>query len=250
MKLGVQTYTIRSIANKNFELALNLLSRKGIQKIEFARLKASPKHARMIKTHDFEVLSVQATYHKLAYKKQAILDFCRAVDCHKVVVSVLPITSILGGRHTLLRFAKKLNQIKDFYKAYDIEVGFHHHDFEFKKTNGQTKFDILFEHTDYDLKFVIDTYWAYSQGVDLKDLIDKVGHRLMGIHLRDCKRLNQKVFMNTEVGSGMIDFHEVIKHARIYKPYLVIEQDSKSPMQSIEKSKRYVLEHFKLDIET
>ncbi len=250
MKLGVQTYTIRSIANKNFELALNLLSRKGIQKIEFARLKASPRNAKIIKDHDFEVLSVQATYHKLAYKKQAMLHFCRAVECHKVVVSVLPILAILGGRHTLLRFAKKLNQLKDFYKTYDIEVGFHHHDFEFKNISGQTKFDMLLKHTDHDLKFVIDTYWAYSQNVDLKDLIDKIGHRLMGIHLRDYKRLNHKAYKDAEVGSGMIDFHEVIKHGRLYKPYLVIEQDSKSPMQSIEKSKRFLLDHFKLDIET
>lgn len=249
MKLGVQTYTIRRIAKKNMDLALNLLSRKGITRIEYARLKMNAHHAEIVKRHEFEVLSIQATYHKLIKHRQKIIQFCKQVDCSKVVVSVLPLRVIFGGRKALITFSDKLNKLKDLYALSDIEVGFHHHDFEFKTIHGQSKFDILFEHTDFNLKFVIDTYWAYSKDIDLEKLIEKVGHRLMGIHLRDYVKKGRK-HQDTEVGHGKIDFHQVIKTARIFKPYLVIEQNTHTPIQSIEKSRRWLYENFKLDIET
>lgn len=249
MKLGVQTYTIRKIAKKNMDLALNLLSRKGMTKVEYARLKMDQKHIDILKRHDFEVLSIQATYHKLISQRKKIIHFCEQTGCKKVVVSVLPLSAIFGGRKALLRFSNQLNKLKDLYLLSDIEVGFHHHDFEFKKIQGQSKFDILFEHTDFELKFVIDTYWAYSKDIDLEKLIEKVGHRLMGIHLRDYENIRNK-HQDTEVGYGKIDFHQVIKTARIFKPYLVIEQNTHTPIQSIEKSRKWLYENFKLDIET
>ena len=250
MKLGVQTYTIRSLAQKKLEVALNLLKHKGITKLEYARIYLNKAHAELIVKNDFEVLSVQATYKKLYTQRKQVISFCEQVRCQKVVVSVLPVKAILGGRKVLIKFALKLNQLSKDYALYGIEVAFHHHDFEFKKIGEQTKFDILFEHTDADVKFVLDTYWAYSKHVDMDELIQKVGRRLMGIHLRDYQKLDHGKHKDCEVGYGLINFHKIIHQARLFNPYLVIEQNSKTPFQSVDKSRKWLYENFKQDINT
>jgi len=250
MKLGCQTYTIRSLAQKKLEVALNLLKHKGITKVELARIDLTNAHAKLLNAHDFEVLSIQATYHKLNHKFKSIISFCELTKCQRVVVSVLPLYAILGGKKSILKFSKRLNALCNKYALYNIEVGFHHHAYEFKKIKGTTKLDLIKEFTQPQVMFVTDTYWAYSKHIEPDLLITSFGKRLMGIHLRDYKELKHKKHQDTEVGYGLINFHKVINAAKVYAPYLVIEQNSKTPFQSIDKSRKWLYENFNQDIKT
>jgi sugar phosphate isomerase/epimerase len=245
MKIGVQTFTIRRLVRKKLSVSLTLLKRRDVHAIELARMPLSDMTVAMLNQHQLEVLSLQLTYQKLKRKFKQVVDFCKMTACSRVCVSVLPISAILGGEQAILKFSKKLNHLQARYEKEHIELGFHHHDFEFKNVGRSTKFDLIFKHTDPKVKFVIDTFWATKSHINLVDLIQKVGPRLMGIHLRDFKIDSKtKEVTDVELGRGEIDFVKVIQFGKTFADYMVIEQDTKHPMQSIDTSMKYLKIHF------
>jgi len=244
MKIGVQTYTIRKTAKKNLNNAFDELLRMGIHKVELARLELNEELSFILSKKNFEVLSIQMKMSKLIKDSELISAFSKKVGCPLVIVSVLSLPAILFGKKSLLKFANQLNLLVDLYQQKGIKVAFHHHHFEFKKIKNQTKLNYLLEHTRHDLFIVSDTYWSKKSGYEPQEVIELIGDRLIGVHLRDYLIQKSQVPKDCEVGSGLIDFHQVIvasKHAT----YLVIEQNANKEIESIEKSVRYLKTHFK-----
>ncbi len=241
MKFGVQTYTVRHLLKKKLSVTLTLLKRRDVHGVELARIPINDMTVALLNQHQIEVLAIQLTYKKLKRKVKKIVDFCKMTSCNRVCVSVLPISAILGQEKALISFAKKLNKLQKIYEKHEIELGFHHHDYEFKKVGKLTKFEILYRETNPKVKFVLDTYWATKSKVVPLDLINRVGKRLMGIHLRDYNFDDKtKKAYDTELGRGTVDFKKVIEYGKTFAGYMVIEQDTKHPMQSIDMSMKYL----------
>lgn len=239
MKLGVQTYTIRKLTKNNLKKSLQDLRALGIHNIELAYIPLTEQNIIMIKSSKIKVLSLQLKFKILKNNFDTIVNHCRNLKCQRVVVSVIPLYAILGGRRAIIKFSKELNHLKDRYKKQHIEFAFHHHDFEFKKINNQTKLDILLENTDQDVKIVTDTYWAAKSNINPSDLINQLKNRLMGVHLRDLKMPD-----DAEVGQGTIDFKKVLLEAKKFASYAVIEQNTKQPFESLKLSTDYIKEHY------
>ncbi len=239
MKLGVQTYTIRELVKNNLRKTLQDLKDLGIQNIELAYIPLTEQNIIVIKNSKIKVLSLQLKLKILKKDFDTIVKHCNDLKCRRVVVSVMPLYAILGGRRAIIKLSKELNHLKDQYKKEHIEFAYHHHDFEFKKIKNKTKLDILLEHIDMDVKMVTDTYWAAKSNVNPADLINSLKNRIMGVHLRDLRTPH-----DAEVGQGIIDFKEVLFEAKKYASYAVIEQNTKQPFESLKLSTDYIKEHF------
>jgi sugar phosphate isomerase/epimerase len=247
VRLGVQTYTIREAARRNLPEALARLKALGVTSVELARITFSPENAAIVRASGLAVTSIQAKYKQLSQDFDAMLAFCGAVDCKIVVVSVLPLSCILGGERPLRAFAARLDGLAARYREQGIALAFHHHDFEFKKLGGyggRSKFELLVEESSPAVKFVLDTYWAKRAGEDPCRLITWLGGRLAGLHLRDhaaVRKGTRSIHSDTELGRGDIDFAAVIKAASPFASYAAIEQKSDAPFKSLGIS----LEHLK-----
>jgi len=244
MKLGVQTYTIRKTAKKNLSYALDELLRIGVHNVELARLELNEELSLTLAKKKIEVLSIQMKMSKLIKDIELISAFSKKVGCKLVIVSVLSLPAILFGKRSLLKFSRKLNLLVELYKQKGIQVAFHHHHFEFKKMGNETKLNFLLEHTVHDLLIVSDTYWSKKSGYEPHEVINLIGDRLIGVHLRDYLIQENGVPKDCEVGYGLIDFDQVIlasKHAT----YAVIEQNTKREIESIEKSMVYLKTQYK-----
>ncbi len=244
MKIGVQTYTIRKLAKKNLAFALDELLRVGINKVELARLDLNDELSLMLSKKKIEVLSIQMTAPKLLKDIDHVSSFAKQVGCDLVIVSRLSIPAIFGGKSSLLKFAKKLNDLVNLYQQKGIQVAFHHHDFEFKKIGNETKFEILLKNTLDELGIVSDTYWSKKSGYEPHEVIEMIGKRLIGIHLRDYMIKENGRSMDSEVGSGLIDFNQVMLVSK-NALYAVIEQNTKNEMESIEQSISYLKSNHK-----
>lgn len=244
MKIGVQTYTIRKLAKKNLCFAFDELLRVGINKVELARLDLNDELSLLLSKKKIEVLSIQMTANKLLKDVEHISSFAKQVHCNLVIVSRLSIPAILGGERSLLKFAKKLDDLVNLYHQKGIKVAFHHHDFEFKKIGNDTKLEILLKHTVEELQIVSDTYWSKKSGYEPHEVIEMIGKRLIGIHLRDYMIQENGVSKDSEVGSGLIDFSQVMLVSN-YASYAVIEQNTKNEIESIEKSMNYLKSNHK-----
>lgn len=103
------------------------------------------------------------------------------------------------------KIAARLNEAAKMCKSAGLKLAYHNHDFEFQNHNGVTGFEILLKETDKDLVFFeLDLYWVVHSGNDPLQLFRENHGRFKMWHVKDKDKKNND--LNTEVGSGTIDF--------------------------------------------
>jgi sugar phosphate isomerase/epimerase len=140
------------------------------------------------------------------------------------------------------KIAADLNKAGAICKKAGIQLCYHNHDFEFQELEGQIPFDILANETDPGLvKFELDLFWVSKAGKDPIDLFKQYKGRVALWHVKDMDNTPNKNF--TEVGSGVIDYARIFKHAKTAgMKHFFVEQDvcPGAPLNSIRKSITYV----------
>lgn len=244
MKIGLQLFTIRKLAQKNLDEALQRAAKIGLKYIEAARIDFSADNAEVFcrakEKYGTEVMSTQIKFHILKDDFNSVLDFHKKTDCKTAVISVLPTENILGSNKALEEFCKNANNLGKRYADEGITLCYHHHDFEFLKRNGTKKFDILSENL--EIAFIIDTYWAVKSGFAVEKLLRMLSGRVKGVHLRDYGLVGVKrKAADFALGDGVIDFAEVIESCKQNGvAYGAIEQKTKTPFTELEKSVRHL----------
>ena len=103
------------------------------------------------------------------------------------------------------KIASRLNQAAKMCADSGLKFAYHNHDFEFQKHDGVTGYEILLNETDKNLVcFELDLYWVVRSGNDPLQLFKENPSRFKMWHVKDMDKQNQA--LNTEVGSGSIDF--------------------------------------------
>jgi sugar phosphate isomerase/epimerase len=125
------------------------------------------------------------------------------------------------------QFVAELNTIGGVMKKYDIQFGYHNHNFEFKEVDGLIPYtDIFMPETDpFLVTFEVDLFWVYRAGYDPIKLIQDFPGRFQLFHMKDMENGEEKFF--APVGTGIIDFKEILKHKETAgMKYMFVEQDS------------------------
>ena len=244
MDIGVQTFTVRKEQKKNIEGAYLPLIELGIKSFEVARIDFNQKNAdelkRLVDKYGIEIRSIQVKPKYVFGAVDEIVDFCKRVGCTRVVISMLPFSVILGKEKKFYDFIATLDRQYDVYKERDITLAYHHHNWEYVTlSNGKTRMDELLSGTE-KIRIVNDTYWTARCGIDPAKEIERFGARLLGVHLRDlthsAKGLDV-IAKNCPLGEGVIDFASVLASAKeVGAEYLVIEEKTDTPYESIKKS--------------
>ncbi|WP_316842123.1 sugar phosphate isomerase/epimerase [Pedobacter gandavensis] len=140
------------------------------------------------------------------------------------------------------KVSERLNQAAEICKKSGLKLAYHNHDFEFKKYDGKTGYEVMLQETDKNLvKFEMDLYWVVRSGNDPIAFFNKYPGRFPMWHVKDMDKANHSI--NTEVGTGTIDFKSFFKHAKqAGLKYAIVEQEnfSKDPFVSIKQSIDYV----------
>lgn len=244
MRLAVQTFTVRHDARRNLPATLARLKASGIEYLELARIKFSRENAVAVAESGLGTVAVQVTFYKLQRRFDQMVRFCRITGCTIVVVSVLPTAAILGLPGALGFFARQLSLLARRYAAQGIRLAFHHHDFEFRRSKGSTKLELLKKMSAPDVYFVMDTYWAARSGFEPQAIAKLLGGRLLGLHLRDLEKPDSPARgRDCALGSGCIDFDALVKELPDTVVYGAIEQNSSEPWESLRQSIAYCRKH-------
>ena len=250
MTFGVQTFTIRKEQKKDIRQAYLPLIKMGIREFEVARIDFNRQNAKTIKElideYQIRVVSIQVKPKYVFGQVEQIVEFCHTVGCKIVVISMLPFECILGNEQKFYDFIDSLDKYYDIYKAHDIELAYHHHNWEYiTLSSGKTRMVELLERTQ-KIRFVHDTYWTTKCGLSSGMQIRQFGKRLIGIHLRDLslyKRGLDVLSKDAAVGEGVVDFNQVLTEAcKVGTPYMVIEQKTKQPYDDLERSYHHCLQ--------
>jgi sugar phosphate isomerase/epimerase len=140
------------------------------------------------------------------------------------------------------RIADKLNTAGEMCKKEGLKFAYHNHAFEFDDYNGQNGYKIFLENTDKDLVyFEMDIYWVVRAGIEPAALFKKYPGRFPLWHVKDMDK--QQPELNTEIGSGAVDYKEIFKYTEeAGAKHLIIEQENfeMEPYQSLEQSFDYL----------
>jgi len=140
------------------------------------------------------------------------------------------------------KLAGKLNEASVICKASGLKLGYHNHNFEFEKVGDTTGYEILLKGTDPKaVQFEMDLYWVVRSGNDPAKLFAEHPGRFPMWHVKDMDKADHTI--NTEVGSGTIDFKAIYKHAKLAGlKHLIMEQENFSidPYVSIKQSADYI----------
>ncbi|GAA4676703.1 sugar phosphate isomerase/epimerase family protein [Frondihabitans cladoniiphilus] len=82
--------------------------------------------------------------------------------------------------------AARLNAAAKEAAAYGLAVGYHNHDHEFRtQIDGVTAYEVFAGLLDEGVRLELDLYWATAAGVDVAALLERLGERVIAVHVKD-----------------------------------------------------------------
>ena len=236
-KIGLQLYTLRTDLSKDLEGTLKKVAAIGYKEVELFGYNdgkffgKTPKEFKAI-LDGLGLDPVSGHYGagvQMKDQKGTLSnDWQRAVDDAATIgqkyVNCAYLTD--GERKSIDDYKKYVdlfNKSGEVAKKAGLQFGYHNHDFEFKKMDGQLPYDIIAS-TDPDLvKLELDLYWIVKAGLDPVDLFKKYPGRFPLWHVKDMDKGDQSF---AEVGTGSIDFKKIFDARKIAgMTHFFVEQD-------------------------
>ena len=255
--LGVQLYTVRNIIEKDPLSTLRRIQEIGYKEIEgiYASIKKIWPSLKQTSLRPVSIHMDEQLFMERESKLDTALGEVKKLGFSYVVVPYIP-PEHRGGAEMFERLADTLNKAGERAHTHGLKLCYHNHAFEFQSLGEKTGLQMLMSGTDKKLVFLeLDVFWASVAGHNPVELLKLYSGRVPLVHLKDksasfhAVQYNEKVPNDTfeEVGSGSIDIPGVLKAAEAAGVmHYFVEQDQTpgDPLDSLEKSFRYLSSHF------
>jgi len=223
-KTGLQLYTVRDEAEKDFLGTLEKVADMGYRGVEFAGFFNTP--ARVLKEALDRLSLIPVASHTSVELLKNDLD--NVIEYNKEIgtQAIICPWAKVGSREDIVEIAELMNKAAPKILKAGMKVGYHNHSDEFKIFNGEYGLDLLMNLTEKAGVFPeIDVFWVEYAGVDAISYISKYNDRCGIIHLKDMKRRGEAEF--AEVGNGILDMKGIIKKGlETGSKYFIVEQDT------------------------
>lgn len=241
--VGLQLYTLRNETAEDFVGTLKKVADIGYKTVEFAGYGGI--EAKEMKKHlddlGLKAASSHVSMELLENELNQLIEYNLEIGSDYMMVPFLNKEERLKGG-ALKETINSIRSIAEECKRQGMQLGYHNHDFEFEKVDGQYILDVLYQEIDADLLVAeLDLFWVAKAGLDPKSYMMQYKGRCPVIHVKDMTKDERRVF--AEVGQGSIDFPSIFASAEEVgiKHYLV-EQDQceRPPLESVKMSMDYL----------
>ena len=222
MKYGLQLYSVRDAAEKDWVSAVKQVAEMGYDMIEtagFFGLDADTVKS----TLDACGVTLSGTHthlRELLEDYEGTLAFHKAIGNHYYIIP----GHDLSTKEKLDAFIDDVNRLQPMLKAEGIELCYHNHAHEFvPNEDGQIIYDELISRT--SLLLEIDTYWAFDGGKDPVQLMEQLKDRLRFIHIKD----GEGGHKGKPLGHGVAPIRAVWEKAKEMNIPMVVESETLTP---------------------
>ena len=182
MEYGIQLYSVRDLAAQSLEDALRTVSGQGYRMVEFAGFFGHS--AEMVKgwleKYNLRVSGTHTGWKEVAEHFEETAAYHRQLGNDLIIVP----GADLNSQEKISAFVEMANEFQPRLQELGIRFAYHNHDHEFRPNgDGSVIMDQLIDRT--SLLFELDTYWAYAAGKDPLEQMERLGGRLVAIHLKD-----------------------------------------------------------------
>ena len=243
-KIGLQLYSIKELTQEDFLGTLKKVGEIGYDGVEFAGFFDTPASdlKKVLDDSDLVPCGSHTGIELLQDNLDETIEYNLEIGNPYIICPFLP-EHMRDSAGAYKEIAQLFNEIGQRCSDNGLQFGYHNHDFEFKKFDGQYGLDILLSNTDPKLvQMELDTFWVEYTGLKAIDFMKKYPEHFKSlIHIKDMKSLDDKT--NTEIGKGVMDFKEIIEVARDLEiEWYIVEQESFDipQLESIKESLEYL----------
>jgi sugar phosphate isomerase/epimerase len=224
--VGVQLYTVRKEMADDPIGTLKKLAKIGFKELESARSDKgnyyglAPKEIKKIAS-DLG-MRVRSGHIHVDNDWKKSLDQATETGQEYIISAVLPSQGQTADHYKAS--ADEFNKLGEECKKANLSFGYHNHESEFEKVDGQILYDILLDRCDPSLVTLeLDLGWVVASGNDPFAYFNKYPGRFPLWHLKDVSLAEKK---SVEFGKGKVDIMGLLKQAKkAGLKYFFVEQE-------------------------
>jgi sugar phosphate isomerase/epimerase len=212
--VGIQLYSVRKEMLEDAVGTLKALAKIGYKELESARSEKGnyyglqPKEIKKIAS-DLG-MTLRSGHVHIDKDWQRSIDGAAEAGQDYLVCSSLPSKGQTVDNYK--KVAETFSKAAEDSKKSGIIFGYHNHEYEFEKENGQVLYDVLLENTDPKLVTMeLDLGWVVASGNDPLAYFNKFPGRFALWHLKDMDPVKKQ---STEFGKGQIKVAEILKNSK------------------------------------
>lgn len=140
---------------------------------------------------------------------------------------------------SVAQIADRLNAAVEVAAGFGLSVGYHNHSQEFVASfDGESAFERFVALTDPRVQIELDLYWAAAGGQDVPALVERLGSRLVAVHVKDgavpasnpfapdAPQFASSSLDQRHAGTGEVPLAEALRAGEGAIRYAVIEYDN------------------------
>jgi sugar phosphate isomerase/epimerase len=211
--VGIQLYSVRKEMLADPVGTLKALAKIGYKELESARSEKGnyyglqPKEIKKI-AGDLG-MTVRSGHVHVDNDFQRSIDSAAEAGQNYLVCSSLPSNGQTIDNYK--KVAETFTKAAEDCKKSKIIFGYHNHEYEFEKENGQVLYDVLLDNTDPKLVTMeLDLGWVIISGNDPLAYFNKYPGRFPLWHLKDMDRAKKE---STEFGKGEVNILDMLRNA-------------------------------------
>jgi sugar phosphate isomerase/epimerase len=206
----VQVYPLRDELADDFDGVIGRLREMGFDYIEPYAFNARTEEYRRA----FAATGISApTAHESvidATAPEGVFDAAVELVIQTVIDPYIP-ADRWETREQVEALAGRVNDLARAAAERGLRFGYHNHSWEFaNRVDGAHAFDVFVEHLDPEVVLEIDAYWAAVGGADAPALLERLGDRVVAIHVKD-GTLDGDIERQQPAGQGEMDLPAILR---------------------------------------
>ena len=248
--VGLQLYSLRYEFNRDVQGTLQKIADMGFEQVEVSSYYGyEPREFRkLLKKHKMKVPSMIFDYDRFKNDFEAVVKEALLFGAKYVGVGWMPHEGGNLTREDAERNFAEMNEFAAQCKKKGLTFFYHLHGYEFGDADGQLMIDFIMRNTSDDLTFEMDAMWTLYGGCDPVWLMQKYGHRIGLIHLKDLRWGTGPVHTggapdptSVALGQGQVNFPAILRLAKEKGTQLfIIEDEAENAIDQIPQSLKFI----------
>lgn len=244
--IGLQLYSLRDmVKDSGIKSVLEAASKMGYKNLETAGYNngkiygmAPAEFKKMVNDLGMKCTSAHLSQAYSKEKEAEVLGWWdKAIEAHNelgvkyMIQPWMPVNDSTT-QDDLKMYCDYFNTVGYKTAAASIAFGYHNHDFEFRKINGELIYDFLLKNVSKNhVLFELDVYWCKVGGYDPTEYLKNYADQIKVVHIKDEKEIG---------ASGNLDFAPIFNQMtanNVKDWYVEVEQyTNNNPEESVKQS--------------
>jgi sugar phosphate isomerase/epimerase len=183
-RLSLQLYTVRADLDRDLEGAVARVAGIGFRQVEpFGLTELGPRLAGPLAEHGLAAPTSHAGL--LDADLPAVFEAAAELGTGTLIDPYVD-PKRWQAEGDVRQIATELNEVAAKAKDHGLTIGYHNHHFELEsRIGGRHALEVFAEHLDPAVVLEVDTYWAAVGGADVPALLERLGDRVVALHVKD-----------------------------------------------------------------